>query len=58
MIFPGDLRRQARVCARLAEDCEDERLSDSTKEANELLVFLANQLIFTSFLLCRLHEQG
>jgi hypothetical protein len=28
MIFPGDLRRQARVCARLAEDCEDKRLAE------------------------------
>jgi hypothetical protein len=28
VIFPGDLRRQARVCARLAEDCVDERLAE------------------------------
>ena len=27
-MIPGDLRRQARVCARLAEDCEDERVAD------------------------------
>ena len=28
MFFPGDLRREARVCARLAEDCDDERLAE------------------------------
>jgi hypothetical protein len=28
VFFPGDLRRQARVCARLAEDCDDERLAE------------------------------
>lgn len=31
MIFPGDLRRQARACARLAEDCEDKRLAERLK---------------------------
>ncbi len=28
MIFAGDWRRQARVCARLAEDCEDRHLAE------------------------------
>jgi hypothetical protein len=28
VFFPGDLRRQARVCARLAEECDDERLAE------------------------------
>jgi hypothetical protein len=32
VIFAGDLRRQARVCARLAEDCEDERLAERLKQ--------------------------
>jgi len=28
MTFAGDWRRQARVCARLAEDCEDQHLAE------------------------------
>ena len=28
MIFAGDWRRQARVCARLADDCEDQHLAE------------------------------
>jgi hypothetical protein len=28
VVFAGDLRRQARVCARLAEDCEDQHLAE------------------------------
>jgi hypothetical protein len=28
MIFAADWRRQARVCARLAEDCEDRHLAE------------------------------
>jgi hypothetical protein len=28
MIFAADWRRQARVCARLAEDCEDQHLAE------------------------------
>jgi hypothetical protein len=31
MIFAGDWRRQARVCARLAEDCEDQHLAERLK---------------------------
>jgi hypothetical protein len=28
MIFAADWRREARVCARLAEDCEDQHLAE------------------------------
>ena len=28
MIFAGHLRRQARVCARLAEECEDRHIAE------------------------------
>ena len=28
MFFAGDWRRQARVCARLAEECEDQHLAE------------------------------
>ena len=28
MIFAGEWRRQARVCARLSEDCEDPHLAE------------------------------
>lgn len=28
MIFAGDWRQQARVCARLAEDCDDQHLAE------------------------------
>lgn len=28
MIFPGDLRRQASVCARLAEECKDPHVAE------------------------------
>jgi hypothetical protein len=28
MIFAADWRRQARVCKRLAEDCEDQNLAE------------------------------
>jgi hypothetical protein len=31
MVLAVDLRRQARVCARLAEDCEDEHLARRLK---------------------------
>jgi hypothetical protein len=31
MIFAADWRRQARVCARLAEDCEDRHLTERLK---------------------------
>jgi hypothetical protein len=31
MILGQDLRRQARVCARLAEDCDDRNLAERLK---------------------------
>ena len=31
MIFAGDWRRQARVCARLAEECDDRHLAERFK---------------------------
>jgi hypothetical protein len=31
MIFAGDWRRQARVCARLAEDFDDQHLAERLK---------------------------
>ena len=32
MVLAIDLRRQARVCARLAEDCEDQHLAERLRE--------------------------
>jgi len=38
MLLAVDFRRQARVCARLAEDCDDRRLADRLKAmARDLL---------------------
>jgi len=38
MLLAVDFRRQARVCARLAEDCDDERLAERLKTmASDLL---------------------
>jgi hypothetical protein len=31
MIFAANWRRQARVCARLAEDCEDQHLAEQLR---------------------------
>lgn len=31
MVLPVDLRRQARVCARLADNCEDHHLAERLK---------------------------
>jgi hypothetical protein len=31
MLLAMDFRRQARVCARLAEDCDDQRLAERLK---------------------------
>jgi hypothetical protein len=31
MLLAADLRRQARVCARLAEDCDDRHLAERLK---------------------------
>ena len=32
MIFGADARRQARVCARLADECEDQHLADRLRD--------------------------
>jgi hypothetical protein len=38
MLLAMDFRRQARVCARLAEECDDLRLADRLKKmASDLL---------------------
>jgi hypothetical protein len=38
MILATDFRRQAQVCARLAEDCDDRRLAERFKKmATDLL---------------------
>ena len=38
MLLGVDFRRQARVCARLAEDCDDRRLAERLKSmASDLL---------------------
>ena len=38
MLLAMDFRRQARVCARLAEDCDDRRLADRLRRmASDLL---------------------
>ena len=38
MLLPMDFRRQARVCARLAEECDDRRLAERLKTmASDLL---------------------
>ena len=38
MLLAVDFRRQARVCARLAEDCDDRRLAERLKAtASDLL---------------------
>ena len=38
MLLPMDFRRQARVCARLAEECDDRRLAERLEAmASDLL---------------------
>jgi hypothetical protein len=38
MLLAADFRRQARLCARLAEDCNDKRLAERLKTmASDLL---------------------
>jgi hypothetical protein len=38
MVLAMDFRRQAQVCARLAEDCEDRRLAERLRKmASDLL---------------------
>jgi hypothetical protein len=42
MIFGVDFRRQARVCARLAEDCDDQHLAERLKTMAANLVAKAH----------------
>jgi len=42
MIFGVDFRRQARVCARLAEDCDDQHLAERLKTMAANLVAKAD----------------
>jgi len=44
MVFEADLRRQARVCARLAEDCDDPYLAERLKLMALDLVAKADEL--------------
>jgi hypothetical protein len=43
MLLPVDFRRQARVCARLAEDCDDRRLAERLKAMASDLLAKANE---------------
>jgi hypothetical protein len=44
MIFAGDWRRQARVCARLAEDCDDQHLAERLRLMAANLVAKADEI--------------
>jgi hypothetical protein len=44
VVLALDLRRQARVCARLAEDCEDQHLSERLKAMARNLIAKADDL--------------
>jgi hypothetical protein len=44
VVLAVDLRRQARVCARLAEDCEDPHLAERLKAMARDLVAKADDL--------------
>jgi hypothetical protein len=44
MTFAGDWRRQARVCARLAEDCEDQHLAERLRLMAANLAAKADEL--------------
>ena len=43
MFFAADGRRQARVCARLAEDCEDQHLAERLRLMAADLAAKANE---------------
>jgi hypothetical protein len=43
MIFGADARRQAAVCARLAEECEDEHLAERFREMASNLLAKADE---------------
>ena len=44
MVFAVDLRRQASVCARLADDCEDRHLADRLRAMAESLAAKADDI--------------
>ena len=44
VIFAGEWRRQARVCARLAEDCEDQHLAERLRYMAANLVAKADEV--------------
>jgi hypothetical protein len=44
MVFAGDWRRQARVCARLAEDCEDQYLAERLRLMADNLASKADEV--------------
>jgi hypothetical protein len=44
VVLAIDLRRQARVCVRLAEDCEDKHLAERLKAMARDLVAKADEL--------------
>jgi hypothetical protein len=44
MVFGVDFRRQARVCARLAEDCDDQHLAQRLKIMASGLLAKAEEL--------------
>jgi len=44
MIFGADARRQAAVCARLAEECEDNHLAERLRDMASNLLAKADEL--------------
>lgn len=48
MMFGWDFRRHARVCARLAEECDDRYLADRLKAMASDLLAIADDLEETS----------
>lgn len=44
MVFEADLRRQARVCARLAEECDDPYLAERLRLMAVDLIAKADEL--------------
>jgi hypothetical protein len=54
MMFAGNWRRQARVCARLAEDCEDQYLAERLRLTAVNLAVKADEVeeLPTEGLLC------
>jgi hypothetical protein len=57
MIFAGDWRRQARVCARLAEDCEDQHLAERLRSMAANLAAKADDIDELPSELIRRHDE-